>query len=271
MQTQTQNYTIVGMFDRMSDAQSAIRELVDQGIDRDDISLIARNQDETPARTTDDSTHSLTTNAAGEAKRTVDGTSMGENVAAGTIVGGLGGLLIGLGALAIPGIGPIVAAGPIATTLAGLGFGALGGGIIGGLKDAGVPDGDAHAYAEGVRRGSILVSVRAHDQRAADITDIMERHNAIDVDERSTQWQQEGWTKFDEQAQPYTSLNLNTPPAGATMTTSAGTTRRRSVRIYDKTSGERLDYDLLNRRVSEDASLDRRRQFEVSMTDKDGV
>ncbi len=68
--------------------------------------------------------------------------------------------------LAIPGIGPIVAAGPLAATLAGAGVGAVAGGLIGGLTRAGVPEDEANVYAEAVRRGGALVTVRAEDSRA---------------------------------------------------------------------------------------------------------
>ncbi len=69
---------------------------------------------------------------------TADGAAAGAGV--GAVLGGLAGLLVGIGALAIPGIGPIIAAGPLAATLAGAGLGAATGGVIGALADAGVPE-----------------------------------------------------------------------------------------------------------------------------------
>ena len=81
----------------------------------------------------------------------------GKGAGIGAAVGGVGGLLTGLGLMAIPGVGPVVAAGWLAATAAGAVTGAAvggaAGGIIGGLTDAGVSEDDAHVYAEGVRRG----------------------------------------------------------------------------------------------------------------------
>jgi hypothetical protein len=114
-------------------------------------------------------------------------------------VGGLAGVLIGLGALVIPGIGPVIAAGPLATVLAGLagaGAGAVAGGVLGALVDLGIPEETAGYYAEGVRRGGTLVSVRVEDQYTDKALDILNRHNPVDLDERSQQWRREGWTGY---------------------------------------------------------------------------
>ena len=82
----------------------------------------------------------------------------------------IAGLLVGIGALAVPGIGPVLAFGPLAAaigaTAAGAGLGAAAGGIIGALVGLGIPEEDANFYAEGVKRGGVLVTVRADDARA---------------------------------------------------------------------------------------------------------
>ena len=97
--------------------------------------------------------------------------------------------------LAIPGIGPIIAAGPIAAALAGAGIGAATGGLIGGLTDLGIPDEEAHTYAEGVRRGGTLVTATAHtEMQAARAVDILHRHGAVDIEERAASWRQDGWS-----------------------------------------------------------------------------
>src|SRR4029079_9382938 len=106
--------------------------------------------------------------------------------------------------LAIPGIGPIIAAGPIVSLLTGAGVGAVAGGLIGGLTDVGVSESDAEYYAEAVRRGGALVTVRADDARAERAADVMRAHGAVDIERRAEQWRERGWTGFDEQAQPYT-------------------------------------------------------------------
>jgi hypothetical protein len=121
----------------------------------------------------------------------------------GGVVGGAAGLAASLMGLAIPGIGPIIAAGPIVSTLTGVGVGAVAGGLIGGLTDMGVSRPDAEYYAEAVRRGGALVTVRAEDSRAERAAEVMRAHGAIDIERRAGQWRDRGWTGFDEKAQPY--------------------------------------------------------------------
>jgi uncharacterized protein (TIGR02271 family) len=116
--------------------------------------------------------------------------------ATGAVVGGLGGLLLGLGALAIPGIGPIIAAGPIMSALVGAGVGAAVGGLVGALTEAGVPEEQAGYYAEGVRRGSTLVTVEVPDHRVDEVVRVMDRFHPIDINQRASNWRQEGWTGF---------------------------------------------------------------------------
>jgi uncharacterized membrane protein len=210
MATMQETATVIAVFDSPEQASQAVRALVDAGVDREDISLVSRNRE---ASTTGKSTETGT-------KKTADGTTVGENIAGGAVFGGLGGLLLGLGALAIPGVGPIVAAGPIATTLAGAGIGAAGGGIIGAIKDAGVPDEDAHVYAESVRRGGTMVSVRTDDLSRDRVADILDDHGAVDVDERAASYRSSGWSRFDENADEYKQdeyKNYNDPNEPITM------------------------------------------------------
>jgi hypothetical protein len=134
-----------------------------------------------------------------------DASRAGIGAVTGGVVGGAAGLAISLMGLAIPGIGPIIAAGPIVATLTGVGVGVVAGGLIGGLTDMGVSRPDAEYYAEAVRRGGALVTVRADDSRAERAADIMRAHGAIDIERRAGQWRERGWTGFDEKAQPYTS------------------------------------------------------------------
>ena len=218
--------TIVGMFDSMADAQSAVRELVDIGIARDNIGLVAAD------------TKGEYTTKTGTLSDEMSGAATGAST--GAILGGLGGLLVGLGALVIPGVGPLIAAGPLATTLVGAGIGAATGGLLGALVDAGVPEDEANYYAEGVRRGGILVTVQADDEMMVDRTvNILERHNAVDVQRRAGEWQQSGWTRFDPHAQPYKQDDVQrqstaptTPLTGTTAaktpTSSATTTTART-------------------------------------------
>jgi stress response protein YsnF len=125
------------------------------------------------------------------------------------------GLVIGLTALAVPGIGPVLAAGPLATALVGAGVGAAAGGMIGALTDLGIPEEHAHYYSEGVRRGGVLVTVATTDARAEQAVSILSRHNPIDLSRRSEEWRQGGWKHFDPHAEPYRVAGA-TPVAGTT-------------------------------------------------------
>lgn len=191
--------TVVGLFRNSADAERAVDALEDAGFVEDDFSIVARdNVIETDYDYDDDDEHV----DAGE------GAAVG--AAGGATVGGVTGLLMGLGAIAIPGIGPVLAAGTLATALgsavagAGIGAaaGAVTGGLVGALMDAGVPEEDAHFYAEGVRRGNVLVSVHADDSRASIATGILRQANAIDVNTQRDAWRAEGWERFDETSPP---------------------------------------------------------------------
>jgi hypothetical protein len=196
--------TITRLFDHYSDGLDAIRSLEDEGFHTHDISLVSNNADEwhTAGRTTD---------AAKDTHDHDDGNKAGEGAATGAGVGaalgGGAGLLAGLGMLAIPGVGPVVAAGWLAATAVGAVGGAAAGGATGGLVGAMVDDGeseeDAHVYAEGVRRGGSLVSVRIADDRAHDVEAILERHGGVIAEKRRSAYRSEGWERFDPSAEPY--------------------------------------------------------------------
>jgi hypothetical protein len=96
------------------------------------------------------------------------GTGAGAGVAVGGALGGAAGLALGLGALVIPGIGPLLAAGPLAVALGGAGVGATAGGLLGSLVGLGIPEPDARRYEQEVRRGGYFVSVRTDDAGEAD-------------------------------------------------------------------------------------------------------
>jgi uncharacterized protein (TIGR02271 family) len=120
-----------------------------------------------------------------------DGAGTGATI--GTLAGGGAGLLAGIGMLAIPGLGPVVAAGWLVSTLVGAGAGAAVGGLAGSLVGAGVDEADAHAYAEGVRRGGALVTVRAEESEVNRIVDILDDEGTVDLGERQNSWRSEGW------------------------------------------------------------------------------
>ena len=167
----TDTRTVVGVFNSVQDAQAAVRELESMGISRDSISLVANK------------------NAVGYDSMDAADRDKASDIVAdagiGAAIGGVGGLLLSAaGAITLPVIGPILAAGPIAAALTGAGIGAAAGGLIGALTESGIPEEHAKYYAEGVRRGDVLVTVRADERRADQVCDILDRHNAVDVDER---------------------------------------------------------------------------------------
>jgi len=103
-------------------------------------------------------------------------------VTTGGIIGGTLGLLAGVGLLAIPGLGPFIAAGPIMAGLAGLGVGGAVGGVTGALIGMGIPEFEAKRYDAKVRDGNILISVHTEDGKQRDVAkDIFKRGNAEDI------------------------------------------------------------------------------------------
>jgi uncharacterized protein (TIGR02271 family) len=173
--------TVVGLMDNYSEAQAAVRDLSAAGFSREHIGLVAheRHASDLGVKAKDGSAASGALAGAGT----------------GAALGGIAGLLLALAPLAIPGIGPIVAAGPIAAALAGAGIGAVAGGLIGSLTDMGVPEEDAHTYAEGVRRGGTLVTATAHtDLQSKRAVEIFQRHGAVDIEQRAASWREEGWS-----------------------------------------------------------------------------
>jgi hypothetical protein len=191
--------TVVALYDQIADANAAVRDLVDFGIARDNISLMA--SDSSGNYGTYFSGQRTSAGVEEGVESTASGAATGAGI--GAIVGGLGGLLVGLGVLAVPGIGPVLAAGPLATAISaitGAGVGAMAGGaaggLIGALVDLGLPEETAGNYAEGVRRGGTLVTVRTEDHQAEEARRIMNRHNVVNLDERVRGWRDQGWTGY---------------------------------------------------------------------------
>jgi len=189
--------TIVALYDSMEHARQAVQALKNAGFNSADISLVANDISGEYSR-------DLT-----KTDSTADGAATGAT--AGAIIGGLGGLLIGLGALVIPGIGPVLAAGPLAaavTALVGAGVGAAAGGLLGALVDLGIPEEEAGYYAEGVRRGGALLTARVDDNRVGDAQRILQGYNPVNITERATEWKKAGWTGYTKDAKPYTAEQI---------------------------------------------------------------
>jgi hypothetical protein len=185
---------ITRTFDNYSDATNAVRDLEAIGIPHDDISIVSSEKN----RGSGDGNH--LSDATSNADLDKDG-DVSRGASTGAAIGGVGGLLAGLGLIAIPGLGPIVAAGWLISTVAGAGIGAAGGaatgGIVGALKSAGHSEEDANVYAESVRRGGTLVSVRVPDGQASQAEAVLSRHKATDASSRGHEYKESGWTGFD--------------------------------------------------------------------------
>lgn len=205
--------TVVGLFDRFDEAQAVVRDLESAGFTHDAISVIANDASGEYSQQYGSNDKKMDNTPAEQA---------GSGAVGGTAVGAGLGILAGLAALAIPGVGPIIAAGPLAgalgagaatvagATALGAGIGAASGALVGPLVDAGIPRPEAEVYNEGVRRGGSLVTVRTNDrQDAEEAADIMSRHNVIDIDERGESYRSSGWA-HDDSAEAYTTDQLNT-------------------------------------------------------------
>jgi hypothetical protein len=148
----TQRGTVVGLFHNQADAERGIQRLKQAGFSESQIGVALRDrerQQELVEGTGTQAAEGATTGAIG-----------------GGVLGGVIGLLAGVGAIAIPGVGPIIAGGTLASTLAGAGIGAAAGGLIGALVGMGVPEEDAAHFDQGFRAGGTLVTVNAEDREA---------------------------------------------------------------------------------------------------------
>jgi hypothetical protein len=175
--------TLLALFDTRSDAIQAIEDLVARGVSRTDVSTLSN-----------DSSGWYDEDSEEEA-----GAETGAGL--GAVAGGAGGLLAGLGILAIPGIGELVAAGWLLSTAAGAAAGAIIGGAAGGLvawlMDHGVDERDAHVFAEGLKRGGTLVTARVPDELTVAAEAIFLKHG-VDIAARRDDLNAEGWTRFDD-------------------------------------------------------------------------
>ena len=183
-------------------AQQAVRDLEAAGVLSSDISIVSNNSDNWFSN--NGSPKRVDRDGDGVDDR-AEGAGKGAGV--GAAVGGAAGLLAGLGLLAIPGVGPVVAAGWLVATAAGAAAGGLTGGIIGALTQAGVSEEDAHVYAEGVRRGGTLVTAKIPDADRARFEAILDR-SAVDIRNRALMWEKSGWTRFDANAPHYTAEEI---------------------------------------------------------------
>lgn len=164
---------VIGVFIDPQQAELAASDLIDAGINTDNISVLAQR--------------GVVEEVVGEDKGESALESAGAGALGGTAVGGLIGLIAGASALLIPGLGPMLAAGAWATVLgtaaAGAGVGAAYGGLVGGLVGMGVSEEKTHVYTEGVEKGGVLLLVDPDDSDKIEaVENIMIRHDGLGVD-----------------------------------------------------------------------------------------
>lgn len=163
--------SVFGLFENRGQINLAVSELTAFGFRHSDISVLLPSMDETK-----EFAHEKHTKAP-------EGAAIGAT--SGVVTGGALGLLVGIGALAIPGLGPFIAAGPIMAALAGAGVGGAVGTLAGALVGMGIPEYEAKRYESYLKDGGHLISVHADDGDWADkAKDILKRCGAKDIDDR---------------------------------------------------------------------------------------
>ena len=186
--------TVIALFKNLDDANRALKALNEQGISNSQMSVMAREN---------------TIEALAHEKELQQEAS--EGVMAGAVSGAsfglFAGLITGVGSLFIPGIGPVIAGSTLATLLGssavGAGIGAVAGGaLLGGLVKMGISQEDAQIYAEGIKRGGILVTVDVSPEQTDTITHTLATAGAVSIDSLRDKWQGEGWQQFDSTTEP---------------------------------------------------------------------
>jgi hypothetical protein len=159
---------VFGIYQNEKQAERTVDDLLAAGFSNDAISVLLPDN-----KGTKDFAHDKSTKAP-------EGTTVG--VTTGGVIGGTLGLLAGIGALAIPGIGPFIAAGPIMGALAGLGVGGAVGGVIGALVGMGIPEYEAKRYEGHIKAGGVLLSVHCDtSEEIARAKDLLKHTGAQDI------------------------------------------------------------------------------------------
>src|SRR6185436_8215025 len=160
--------SVFGIVKSHSQAEQIVEGLQDAGFPASEISILLPDNE---------GKHDI-----GHVKATKAPEGATTGAATGGVTGGVLGLLAGIGALAIPGVGPFIAAGPIMAALSGAAIGATTGGVVGGLIGLGIPELEAKIYEGKLRTGNYLVSVHAHDDDEVDrAKEIFKAESAEDI------------------------------------------------------------------------------------------
>ncbi|HOA79636.1 MAG TPA: general stress protein [Defluviitaleaceae bacterium] len=151
--------TIIALFNSKDDAQEAAYELRNQNFPIEDISIAAKSNDN-------------------EDQQELVNDDISDGITTGGVLGGIAGLLIGAGTFAIPGLGVLTAAGP----LAGLLSGAVTGGIVGGLIDLGIPENQTAQYEEGLKEGKVLLTTKVNEDNVNRVIDILRQFGGDQIE-----------------------------------------------------------------------------------------
>jgi uncharacterized membrane protein len=175
---------LVGLFPTYAEMEKALHSLNNASFPMQQVSIISRTKDsEESIRSVEVSSTAVDYVDSNRENKAEDGATTG--AVAGATLGGLTGLLVGLGTLAIPGVGPILLAGQvataIATTVAGSAIGAATGGILGALIGLGIPEEHARAYNDRINSGQHLVIVDGDNTEIAQAEDILRSHGAQEL------------------------------------------------------------------------------------------
>lgn len=188
--------TVIGLFENWGQARSSIRDLEASGFGADDVSVVAQ----------------------GDALAAATNRPEASATAAGAAIGAGFGMLAGMASVVIPGVGIVAAAGPIFAT--GV-LGAFGGGLVGSLVDAGVPDEEARRGVEQIHNGGALVAVRAGDDDTPRAIEILTRHHPVNLREcallRRSEPNARWGERFDSAAPAHARGNRNDLSRGQTM------------------------------------------------------
>lgn len=158
--------TVAAIFDRQTSAENAAKQIKEQGLKTEDISIIAKEG-----------------NGVGMKEGSIQSSqdvndNISDGIMTGGVLGGLAGLLIGAGSMAIPGLGIIAAAGPIT----GLISGTVTGGVVGGLVDLGIPENRGKEYESDIKAGKILFTMQADENNIQKVSSILRNNGAVSVD-----------------------------------------------------------------------------------------
>ena len=207
--------TVAGLFHRFPKAEDALHELERGGIDRENISIVAND-------------------ANGEYSKLAGrgASNMVAGAGTGAAIGGVTGLILGVAALAVPGVGPIVAAGPLTAALGSAGVGAVAGGLIGALTGMNIPEEEARYYADAVRRGGALVLVKTTDEQAEHVCSVLNRAGAEDIRARNTDWSGAGWKTCEVVEPRLAETNIESDQLSRSSEPDAPQLTRTGARIY---------------------------------------